>query len=398
MFNPLVLKYFEKLETPFYFYDTGLLQKTLFAIKEAASLYQYSIHYAIKANSNERILRIISSYGLGADCVSGNEIERALSCGFTPNKIVFAGVGKTDQEIKYSIDENISCINCESIEELQVINSIAQDCKKKVRVALRINPNIDANTHHHVTTGLSTNKFGISQYELMLIIKNINNFKNLQINGLHFHIGSQITDLNVFKELIKAANTLQNFLREQDIQIHYINLGGGLGIDYENPENQIPDFQAYFSEFNKSLQLSNGQTVHFEPGRSIVGQCGSLISRVLFVKNNGDQKTIILDSGFTELLRPALYQSNHKIVNLSSLEPLELYDIAGPICETSDYFGRSILLPSTQRGDLIAILSVGAYGEVMASQYNLRTIASKYFSEDIKPELEKSEAIFHNHY
>ncbi len=258
-------------------------------------------------------------------------------------------------------------------------------CNKKVKVALRINPNIDANTHHHVTTGLSSNKFGISLYELDLIVKNINEYANLLIDGIHFHIGSQITDLDVFKELNKVVNYFQNYLYEKNIHINFINLGGGLGIDYMNPENQIPDFQDYFSAFNKSLHLSKGQTLHFEPGRSIVGQCGSLISRVLYVKNNGERKTIIIDSGFTELLRPALYQANHKIVNLTSNEQSELYDIAGPICETSDYFGRSILLPSTKRGDLIAILSVGAYGEVMASQYNLRAIASKYFSEDIKP-------------
>ncbi len=384
MFNNTRIALFEHLKTPCYFYDTDLLHRTLFAIKEAANLYNYKIHYAIKANANENILRIISSYEIGADCVSAYEIERSLNCGFKPSKIVFAGVGKTDDEIKYAINKDIYCINCESLEELNVINSLARILKKKVRVALRINPNINAETHENITTGLDTNKFGIPYKDLIVITDNIHNYSNLIIDGLHFHIGSQITNLNVFRNLCNKINEIQEYLNSKHITVNHINVGGGLGIDYKKPEGQIPDFQAYLEVFKKNLNTDENQSVHFEPGRSLVGQSAILLSKVLFVKENGSRKTMIIDAGFTELIRPALYQAEHKIINLSSNEAYETYDVAGPICETSDYFGRSIQMSKSKRGDLIAILSTGAYGEVMSSQYNLRTPALKYYSKDFE--------------
>lgn len=378
------LKYnMRKVETPFYFYDTSLLQKTLFSIKKAADLYNYNLHYAIKANANEKILKVISDYGFGADCVSGNEIKRALESGFDPSSIVFAGVGKTDNEIKYAITNNIFSINCESIQELEIINEFAKQVNKNVRVALRINPNVDANTHKNITTGLKSNKFGISLKDLQNIIENYQNYDNLNIEGLHFHIGSQITDLSVFAKLCKIVNDIYLRFSNHNFNIKHINLGGGLGINYSEPENQIPDFSAYFQVFERNLQIPKSVDIHFEPGRSIIGQSGILISKVLFVKENEEKKTIIIDAGLTELIRPALYQATHKIINISSKDSIEQYDIAGPICETSDYFGKSISLPKTKRGDIIAILSTGAYGEVMASQYNLRSIAPKYFSNEV---------------
>ncbi len=383
MFSEQLISSFGLKKTPFYYYDTGLLHKTLFAIKEVAVLFNYNIHYAVKANANERILQIISSYGLGADCVSGNEIDQVIKNGFNPKQIVFAGVGKTDEEITFAINSNIACFNCESIQELEVINDIAGSLSRKVNVALRINPNLDANTHHNITTGLNTNKFGIPYNDFLLIIEDFKKYENLNIEGLHFHIGSQITDYRVFNKLCKRVNEFNNFLLGKSVNIRHINLGGGLGIDYDEPENQIPDFQAYFEIFNKNLEVRTGQVIHFEPGRSIVGQSGILVTKVLYVKNNGDKKTIILDAGLTELLRPALYQSNHKIVNLTSSKELDVYDIAGPICETTDYFGRSVQLPETSRGDLLAIYSTGAYGEVMALHYNMRPPAEKYYSEEL---------------
>jgi diaminopimelate decarboxylase len=363
----------------------GLLHKTLFAIKEVADLNNFHLHYAIKANANERILRTIGKLGLGADCVSGNEIRTALKNGFLPTQIVFAGVGKTDEEIEIAIKTGIFSINCESVQELEVINNIAIKQNKKVRVALRINPDLDANTHKNITTGLKINKFGIAPSEIKHIVNNINIYNNLIIDGLHFHIGSQITDLNVYRELCGVVNNTYNYFIDHNININHINLGGGLGINYQEPENQIPDFQTYFEVFKTHLKIPETVTLHFEPGRSIVGQCGYLISKILYVKKSDNNKTLIIDAGFTELLRPALYNVNHKIINLSSNEKPELYDIAGPICETSDYFGKSIEFPRSSRGNLIAILSTGAYGEVMASQYNLRSIASKYFSNEITP-------------
>lgn len=383
MLNQQEINYFEKVKTPFYFYDMGLLQKSLFAIKDAVDLYNFHLHYAVKANANERILRIIKGFGLGADCVSGNEIQTALNNGFSPHQIVFAGVGKTDDEIELAINSNIFSINCESVQELEVINSIAKKLNKTVRIALRINPNVDALTHSKITTGLKFNKFGISLNDVKFIIENINSYENLLIEGLHFHIGSQITNLDVYKNLCKVVNDTFSYFNSQGVTIKHINLGGGLGINYQNPESQIPDFLSYFEIFKDNLNVPENVDLHFEPGRSIVGQCGYLISRILYSKTEENNNTLIIDAGFTELLRPALYDANHKIVNLSSRNKTEIYDIAGPICETSDYFGRAIELPLSKRGDLIGIYSTGAYGEVMASQYNLRSLVSKYYSDGI---------------
>lgn len=382
MLNQQRINYFEQVKTPFYFYDMGLLQKTLFAIKDAADLYNFHLHYAVKANANERILQTIRKSGLGADCVSGNEIQTALNNGFSPHQIVFAGVGKTDEEIELAINSNIFSINCESVQELEVINSIAVKLNKRVRIALRINPNVDALTHSKITTGLKYNKFGISLNDVKFIIKNINTYKNLFIEGLHFHIGSQITNLDVYKKLCKVVNDTFSYFTSQGVKIKHINLGGGLGINYQNPESQIPDFQSYFKIFKNHLNIPENIDLHFEPGRSIVGQCGYLISKILYSKTEENNNTLIIDAGFTELLRPALYDANHKIVNLSSRNKTETYDIAGPICETSDYFGRAIKLPLSKRGDLIAIYSTGAYGEVMASQYNLRSLVSRHYSDE----------------
>ncbi|NOQ26080.1 MAG: diaminopimelate decarboxylase [Bacteroidales bacterium] len=383
MLNQQEINYFEKVKTPFYFYDMGLLQKSLFAIKDAADLYNFHLHYAVKANANERILRTIKGFGLGADCVSGNEIQTALNNGFSPHQIVFAGVGKTDDEIELAINSNIFSINCESVQELEVINSIAKKLNKRVRIALRINPNVDALTHSKITTGLKFNKFGISLIDVKFIIENINSYENLFIEGLHFHIGSQITILDVYKKLCKVVNDTFSYFTSQGVRIKHINLGGGLGINYQNPESQIPNFLSYFEIFKDNLNVPENVDLHFEPGRSIVGQCGYLISKILYSKTEGNNNTLIIDAGFTELLRPALYDANHKIVNLSSRNKTEIYDIAGPICETSDYFGRAIELPLSKRGDLIGIYSTGAYGEVMASQYNLRSLVSKYYSDEI---------------
>lgn len=383
MFSESLISTLRKIETPFYFYDTGLLRKTLFATKDAADLFNFHLHYAIKANANERILQIISQFGLGADCVSANEIKTAIKNGFEPNNIVFAGVGKTDKEIEYAIQNSIFSINCESVQELDVINEIAKSNDKKVRVALRINPNVNANTHKNITTGLKSNKFGISFSDLTQIIENIDNYTHLLIDGLHFHIGSQITDLMVFVHLCSVVNKIYEYVTSKNIHIGHINLGGGLGINYTMPENEIPYFHAYFRVFYDNLNIPDNVKIHFEPGRSIVGQSGSLITKALYVKENEERKTVIVDAGLTELIRPALYEASHKIINLSSKDELQKYDIAGPICETSDYFGKDIRLPATKRGDLIALLSTGAYGEVMSSQYNLRTPAAKYFSDKL---------------
>jgi len=390
MFSTEQISKFKNLETPFYFYDIDQLGKTLDQIKRESSERNYKIHYALKANSNERILNIISDKGLGADCVSGNEITKAVETGFKNDEIVFAGVGKSDKEIITALENNISCFNVESIQEIEVINSIASSMNQTAKIAIRINPNVDAKTHHYITTGLEENKFGINTWELSSILDRLPDFKSILLIGLHFHIGSQINDLNVFKNLCTRINEIQKWFAEHNQQFNYLNVGGGVGINYENPDNEsIPDFKSYFDVFEKFLERNPEQEIHFEIGRAIVGQCGSLISRVLYIKEGVNTNFAILDAGMTELIRPALYQSYHKIENISNFElqipdfGLKKYDVVGPICESSDTFGKSVLLPETTRGDLFAIRSTGAYGEVMSSEYNLRKKAAAYFSDKI---------------
>lgn len=377
------LDIFAQTRTPFYFYDLNLLQATLTEIKQSVSQPHIHVHYAIKANANPEILKVIKENGFGVDCVSGGEVEAALNAGFAADKIVFAGVGKSDWEIKLGLDNNISCFNVESAAELDVIQEIAQIKGKTARVALRVNPNVDAHTHHYITTGLAENKFGISLDMLDSVIERCMVSPNIELLGLHFHIGSQITEIHPFERLCQRVNELQDKYESQGIKFSSINVGGGLGIDYNNPdENPIPDFKAYFSTFEQHLKLRPGQQLHFELGRSIVGQCGSLITKVLYVKEGVAKKFAIVDAGFTELIRPALYQAHHKIENLTSNSTeTHKYDVVGPICESSDRFGEAEILPTTSRGDLIALRSAGAYGEIMASQYNCRKLPQSIYAK-----------------
>ena len=377
--------HFRSIETPFYYYDTALLQKTIKTAQKGLGNGPYQIHYAFKANSNRRILKEVLKFGLGADCVSGNEVNRAVEMGFDPRNILFAGVGKTDKEIKLGLEHDIFAFNVESLQELKVLDQLSGVSDKKTRYALRINPNVDANTHEYITTGKRDNKFGITLEELNLAIPLIKSLEHTEFIGIHFHIGSQIMDLSRFKELVDRCNEVQRLLLDHSFELPHINVGGGLGIDYDQPEaNSIADFKGYFDCFKKNLALLPNQTLHFELGRSLVAQCGSLIARVLYIKPAERTSFMVLDAGMTELIRPALYRSFHFIENLSSQEGSVVYDVVGPICETSDAFARDLSLPETKRGDMLAIRSAGAYGEVMASQYNLREVAPSIFSDDFK--------------
>ena len=373
---------FENQRTPFYFYDLGLLRRTLDEIKLHSNYEGYHVHYAIKANVNGVLLEEIRKAGLGVDCVSGGEVETALNAGFAADKIVFAGVGKSDWEIELGLNHDIACFNVESLPELEVIEEIAGKMGKVARVALRVNPNIDAHTHHYITTGLAENKFGINLEMLDEIIEAAMKMKHVELQGLHFHIGSQITINDPFKLLSEKINELQAKYAEKGIMFKSINVGGGLGIDYDDPNgNPISDFKGYFDTFKKYLKLNEGQELHFELGRSVVGQCGSLITRVLYVKEGTEKKFAIVDAGFTELIRPALYQAHHNIENLTSDGEVEKYDVVGPICESSDCFGEDEMLPKVKRGDIIALRSAGAYGEIMASQYNCRKLPKSVYGE-----------------
>ncbi len=375
----------ERIQTPFYYYDSEVLRTTLSAINSEIQKHEgFVVHYAIKANANPGVLRLIREAGLGADCVSGGEIEAALKAGFASNKIVYAGVGKSDWEINLGLDNDIFSFNVESIPELEVINQLARLKGKVAKVAFRINPNVGAHTHANITTGLAENKFGIAMQDMETVIERATQMENVKFVGLHFHIGSQILDMGDFEALCNRINDLQTQLENHHIRVGNINVGGGLGIDYQHPNRvPVPDFKAYFDTYAKKLKLRPGQTLHFELGRAVVAQCGSLIARTLFIKEGTHKKFCIIDAGMTDLIRPALYQAYHKIENISSEEPLEAYDVVGPICESSDVFAKQIDLNRAHRGDLIAIRSAGAYGEIMASQYNCRKLPHGYMSDEI---------------
>lgn len=406
MFNANIINRFQQLETPFYYYDLGILRKTLEACRAASSKYGFHVHYAMKANFNGRVLDIIQSFGLGADCVSGNEVKAAIEHGFGKERIVFAGVGKSDKEINLALDADIFCFNAESVQELIIINDLAKAKNKLAKIAIRINPNVDAHTHHYITTGLEENKFGVNTYQLPEVAETLRGCANLQFIGIHFHVGSQITDMEVYKSLCIRVNEIQDWFENQGFAVKVLNTGGGLGVDYHNPDkNAICDFESYFKVFHDFLHIKPGQEVHFELGRALVAQSSALISRVLYVKNGLKKNFLVLDAGMTELIRPMLYQAYHQIENLSSksgpdsyrdgsrepevgdqrLEARDLsnihYDVVGPICESTDCFRKDVELPPSFRGDLIAIRTTGAYGEVMASGYNLRDRAGSIYSE-----------------
>ena len=376
---------FRELETPFYYYDVNVLRETLSCInKEAGKYNNFCVHYAVKANANHKVLTIIRESGLGADCVSGGEIRAAIKAGFPTNKIVYAGVGKTDWEINLGLDYDIFCFNVDSVPELEIINELAAAKGKTARVAFRINPNVGAHTHANITTGLAENKFGISMEDMDKVIDMAGTLPHVKFVGLHFHIGSQILDMGDFVALCNRVNELQEKLYARQIIVEHINVGGGLGIDYAHPNRQaIPNFTEYFATYHKHLKLRPQQTLHFELGRAVVGQCGSLISKVIYVKQGTNKQFAILDAGMTDLIRPALYQAYHKIENITSEEPMETYDVVGPICESSDVFGKAIDLNKAHRGDLFALRSAGAYGEIMASAYNCRALPKGYTSEEL---------------
>ena len=388
MFCDKDIAHFSKIETPFYYYDLNLLESTLKACKEASSIYKFHVHYAMKANFNPIFLKKIKKLGYGADCVSGNEVKKALEIGFSKDKVVFAGVGKSDKEINDALDNDSFCFTVESIQELQVINELAKAKQKIAKVAIRINPNVDAHTHANITTGLDENKFGINSWDMPACASVLNISSNLEFVGIHFHIGSQITNMDVYKNLCIRVNEFAAWFEDHNFKVSILNVGGGLGIDYHNPDGQIPDFKSYFKIFSTFLDIKPYQQVHFELGRALVGQSAALISRVLYVKNGKKKNFLILDAGMTELMRPALYQAYHKIENISQISNLKpqtstKYDVVGPICESTDCFGKEVELPETFRNDLIAIRSTGAYGEVMASHYNLRETVKVVSSEDI---------------
>lgn len=376
---------FEAIETPFYYYDMELLGRTLDELNLQRAKYGYVAHYAVKANDDPRILEAVRAAGLGVDCVSGGEVALALQAGFSPDKIVFAGVGKTDREIRLALEAGIGCFNCESIPEIEVIDDLAGSLGRRARIAVRVNPDIDAHTHKYISTGLEDNKFGISTWAFDSLATVLGRLQNTDFLGLHVHVGSQITDMGVFELEGRRTLELLGWWRDRGFSINYLNVGGGLGVDYDDPDaNPVPQFAGWMESIHRNLPLSGEQTLHFEPGRSIVAQCGSLISRVVFVKEGRTRKFAILDAGMNDLIRPALYGAHHKVQNLSSAGEETIYDVVGPVCESADIWGIDLPLPETLRGDLMAIRSAGAYGQVMAMDYNRRPRAKAVYSDQLK--------------
>ena len=384
MFDNKTTEAFKSLKTPFYYYNLNLLDRTLDEVKKHGLSKGYHVHFAVKANFNPQILERVREAGLGIDCVSGKEIERAIETGFKPEQIAFAGVGKTDEEIVTGLEHNIFSFNCESLQELEVLNEIAEESGKTARVAVRLNPNVEANTHKYITTGKHENKFGITTDKLSQLFELLPRLNSLDLRGIHFHIGSQIRNLQPFVDLCNKVNELQDRFEAEGVELRHINVGGGYGINYESPDDEpIPDFQAFFEVFDRNLEKREGQEIHFELGRSIVGQCGSLISKVLYIKEAISTHFAVIDAGMTELIRPALYQASHHIDVLTSSKPQQTYDVVGPICESSDTFRKVISLPELCRGDLVAIRSAGAYGEVMSSGFNLREKVPVIYSDEL---------------
>ena len=374
-------------ETPFWYYDMELFRRTVDEAARAAEKWGIVVHYSIKANSEPRLLAYIRRRGFGVDCVSGNELAFALEQGFDPSKIVFAGVGKTDEELLIGLRAGIASFNCESVEEVERLNELAGEYGLKANISLRVNPDVDAHTHKFITTGLETDKFGIPRRDVDKVIAMLKGNDRLNFKGLHFHIGSQILDVEgVFTSECQSANDIVKHFESEGLRVRNIDLGGGLGIDYEEPDlHPVPDFDGWFRVLRSRTQCSGDQQLHVEPGRSLVGQCGSLVSRVIFVKRGESRTFVIADTGLNDLLRPALYGAYHKVENLTSTSAqMASYEIVGPICESSDVIGEDRLLPLTQRGDILAIRSAGAYGSAMSSHYNMRTPARTVFSDDLK--------------
>lgn len=385
MLSRQVAEKLAKYETPFYLYDIELLDQTLESLMSIANKYGYKIHYAIKANYDARLLQIIRKYGVGIDCASGNEVRCAIEASFDPKSIVYAGVGKRDKEIRYAIEQNILAINCESIEEIYLVNELAAEAGKVVNIALRVNPDIDPKTNHCIDTGQADSKFGISYEEILSTVEDIRALKNILVIGMHIHIGSQIRELHVFENMCNKVNVIVENLTKLGFEIEFVDVGGGLGINYDMPENEpIPNFASVFAIIKQHLKVGNRE-VHFEFGRSIVGQCGELITKVLYNKTTATgRRLVIVDGSMTELIRPALYGSYHNIENITSQAEQRLkYTIVGTACESTDVFDENVSLPLTKRGDLLTIKSAGAYGMSMASRYNQHDLPAAIYSDEL---------------
>lgn len=364
----------DKFSTPLYVYSYKTLTDHYLKLKYAFCRINPLICYSVKANSNLALLKALVNQGAGLDIVSGGELYRALKAGCLPRKIVYASVGKTDSEITVAIKKGILFFNVESLAELENINCISRKLKKITRVAIRINPDVEVKTHKYITTGKITNKFGIdlnSAYKILLLR---NKFKNLNICGLHIHIGSQITQSEPFVAAIKKVSGFIQRLKSKGIKLEYLNIGGGLGIIYDR---ETPQTAQIYADQIIPLLKKTGLKIIMEPGRFIVGNAGILVAKVLYIKNTAKKKFIIVDAGMNDLIRPALYSAYHNILSLRKNTKSEKADLVGPICESGDFLAKERRLPKVKVGDYLAVMSAGAYGFSMSSNYNSRLRAAE---------------------
>jgi len=372
--NSSVLNIAKKNKTPFYLYSSRQLKENYLSFAQTFKSVKPLICFAAKANTNLTILKMLAGLGSGVDVVSGGELLKALKAGIKPNKIVFSGVGKTEEELKIAIKRKILLINIESESEARLINKIAENAKKKVSVGFRLNPNVDAKTHEKISTGKAENKFGISIKNFTSLYKNKNKFPNLKIDALSVHIGSQILSDKPYKKTLKILHKL---IRDLNIRLKYVDLGGGFGISYNKNEKQInlKKYAKLVLNFKRSLNCN----IIFEPGRSLVGNTGILVSKIQYIKNGHNKKFIILDAGMNDFMRPALYNARHDIVPLNKIKKKikKKIEFVGPVCESTCKFTEYKSYQNIAENDYVAITNVGAYGSSLSSNYNTKPLIAE---------------------
>jgi diaminopimelate decarboxylase len=366
----------EAVGTPFYCYSTATLERHYRVFSEAFGDVKSLVCYAMKANSNQSVLRTLAKLGAGADVVSGGELKRALAAGIPPNKILFSGVGKTAHELRAALAEDILCINIESEPELELLSALATDMGRTARISIRVNPDVDSGGHAKITTGKSENKFGIPISKAREVYARAAKLPGIQVTGVDMHIGSQITDLGPMEVAFRLLADFVTVLRSDGHTIHHVDFGGGLGIPYYE-DRAVPPEPAAYAAMVKRVTHNLGCTLMFEPGRMIVGNAGILVARVIYVKHGDGKNFVIIDAAMNDLIRPTLYEAYHEILPVAAPvpgAPMIIADVVGPVCETGDYLALDRNLPLPKPGDLIAVMTAGAYGAVQAGTYNTRAL------------------------
>ena len=373
----------EQVGTPFYCYSTATLERHFRVMDGAFQDTDHLLCYAMKANSNQAVIKTMAALGAGMDVVSEGELRRALAAGVPARKIVFSGVGKTAKEMAYALREGIACFNVESEPELELLSTVAQRVGQRASVSIRVNPDVDAKTHAKISTGKADNKFGITYLRASEVYARAAALPNIDVTGVDMHIGSQITELAPFEQAFKLMGELVVRLKSEGHNIRHLDLGGGLGVPYRG-DNDIPPHPDEYAAMVKRTLGHLGLKYMMEPGRMIVGNAGIMVSRVIYVKENEGKTFVVQDAAMNDLIRPTLYDAYHEIlaVEESRNETTQEADVVGPVCETGDYFAKSRRLPKLQQGDLIAIMTAGAYGAVQSGTYNTRPLIPEVMVKD----------------